>query len=334
MTMPTDERLRLERRIKELEDQLDMEPLHDLESSSELDEHGNELHATPYQATSLKNAASGYAGLTGATKLLLAHMQEVMAYADLTDDPIPGLIATHAAIAAAHHAKYTNNEAIAAIEGEATLALDGAITEIHGDANFTLSISGGNPGMDVGAQDWWEYNRASDYFSWFINNTERARLSAAGLLADTITELHGAAGVTVEGVLVKDGLVDGIDVAALDAAGIPLIIDGSGSEITDGIKGWVEVPFDCTITAGSLFADQSGSIVVDLWVDSYANYPPTDADSITASAPLTISGAIKSTDSTLTGWTKTLTKGQIIYYNVDSCTTIEKVLVSLLVTRT
>jgi len=42
--------------------------------------------------------------------------------------------------------------------------------------------------------------------------------SEAILLVDTINELTGAAGVTIETVLLKDGLVDGVDVAARDHA--------------------------------------------------------------------------------------------------------------------
>lgn len=41
---------------------------------------------TGYQKESEKDAASGYAGLTAGTKLNLAQMQEVIGYADLTDD--------------------------------------------------------------------------------------------------------------------------------------------------------------------------------------------------------------------------------------------------------
>ena len=50
---------------------------------------------TPYQKESEKDAASGYAGLTAGTKLNLAQMQEVMAYADLTDDPYADHSARH-----------------------------------------------------------------------------------------------------------------------------------------------------------------------------------------------------------------------------------------------
>jgi hypothetical protein len=80
-------------------------------------------------------------------------------------------------------------------------------------------------------------------------------------------------------------------------------------------------------------ADQSGSIVVDIWKDTYANYPPTVADTITASAKPTISSATKGQSSTLTGWTTTIAAGDILAFNVDSITTCQRVTLSLKVTR-
>jgi len=112
-----------------------------------------------------------------------------------------------------------------------------------------------------------------------------------------------------------------------------IVIDGGGSAITTGIKGDLRVPYDCTITSADVVLDQSGSIVVDIWKDTYANYPPTDADSITASAPPTVSSAEKSQDTTLTGWTTSLTKGDYLRFNVDSITTATRATVSIAVTK-
>jgi len=114
---------------------------------------------------------------------------------------------------------------------------------------------------------------------------------------------------------------------------IEFVIDGGGSAITTGTKGYIEIPWDCTIDSVTMLADQSGSAVVDIWVDTYANYPPLDADSITASAVPTISTAIKSQDATLTGWTTSLTKGSIVGYNVDSAATVEFLTISLKVDK-
>ena len=115
---------------------------------------------------------------------------------------------------------------------------------------------------------------------------------------------------------------------------IPFIIDGGGSVITTGVKGFLEIPFACTITAARVLLDQSGSIVVDIWKDTYANYPPTVADTITASAKPTVSSATKSEDATLTGWTTSVTAGNILGFNVDSITTATRATVSLTCVKT
>lgn len=111
-------------------------------------------------------------------------------------------------------------------------------------------------------------------------------------------------------------------------------IDGSGSAIQTGIQGDIRFPFACTITKAHLLADQNGSIVIDLWKDTYANFPPTVADTITASAKPTISSALKAEDTTLTGWTVTVAAGDIIRVNVDSCTTIQRCALVLTIKRT
>lgn len=115
---------------------------------------------------------------------------------------------------------------------------------------------------------------------------------------------------------------------------ITIIIDGGGAAITTGVKADLEIPFAATITQWTLLADQSGSIVVDVWKDTYANYPPTNADSITASAKPTISAATKGQSSTLTGWTTSIAAGDTLRFNVDSASTITRATLSLRVTRT
>jgi hypothetical protein len=117
-------------------------------------------------------------------------------------------------------------------------------------------------------------------------------------------------------------------------AAISFIIDGGGSAITTGIKGDLMIPFACTILEATLLADQSGSIVVDVWKDTYANYPPTNVDSICASAKPTLSSATKSQDSTLTGWTLSIVAGDTLRFNVDSITTCQRVTLVLKVSKT
>ncbi len=132
------------------------------------------------------------------------------------------------------------------------------------------------------------------------------------------------------GVLPKGGWADvKTRLEKLGIAAIVFIIDGGGAEIADGEHGHLRIPFKCEILRTTLLADQSGSIVVNIWKDTYANFPPTVADKITASAPPTISGAVKSEDETLTDWTKIINADDILAFNVDSCTTIERVVLAL-----
>jgi len=119
---------------------------------------------------------------------------------------------------------------------------------------------------------------------------------------------------------------------------IGITIDGGEDVIATGYKGFIRVPWDCTITKVTLLGDKVGSIIIDIWKCSFSNYDggsthPVNADSITASAPPTISSATKSEDSTLVGWTKSISAGEIIAFNVDSCSTIENVVLELEVTK-
>lgn len=114
---------------------------------------------------------------------------------------------------------------------------------------------------------------------------------------------------------------------------IEFTIDGGGAAITAGQKGHLEVPFNCTIISNRVMADAAGSIVIDVWKDTFANFPPAAADTICASAKPTLTAAQKSQDTTLTGWTTTLTTGDILAFHVDSISGIARVTVSLVVSR-
>lgn len=115
---------------------------------------------------------------------------------------------------------------------------------------------------------------------------------------------------------------------------IGIVVDGGGSVLTTGLKGFKSFPVAGTITAVRLLADQSGSIVIDIWKDTYANFPPTVADTITASAKPTITTAVKSEDTTLTGWTTAVAAGDIFAFNIDSVTTIQRIILELTIVVT
>jgi len=118
------------------------------------------------------------------------------------------------------------------------------------------------------------------------------------------------------------------------ATAASIVIDGNGAPFSTGVKAYLQVPFNATITAVTLLAGQTGSVVVDIWKDTYANYPPTVADSICGSSKPTITSFDKYTDSTLTGWTKTIVADDILAFNIDSVTNLIKLTISLTLVRT
>jgi len=114
---------------------------------------------------------------------------------------------------------------------------------------------------------------------------------------------------------------------------VTFIIDGGSNTITKGEKGHIQIPFPCTIQGVYAYADQTGSIVVDIWKDTHANFPPTNADSICSATPVTIAAGVKASDVALTGWTVDIDEGDVLAYNVDSCTSIRRVTVTLVVEK-
>ena len=98
---------------------------------------------------------------------------------------------------------------------------------------------------------------------------------------------------------------------------IGLTLDGGGSAITAGNKGFVTVPFSGTITGWTLLADQVGSIVIDVWSDAYGSFPPTVADTIAGSEKPTLASAQKAQDVALTTWDVVVTAGDVIAFNVE-----------------
>lgn len=153
---------------------------------------------------------------------------------------------------------------------------------------------------------------------------------------DATTGVHGVgAGIVAQ--IADIGVAANLP-ANIKICGIEFNIDGGGVAIATGLKMGLEIPFACTITRATLLgvlpASTNGSIVVDIWKDTYANHPPTVAKNICSATPPTIVTAQKAQDSTLTGWTTAITAGDILFINVNSCTTFTAVVLSLRVSKT
>lgn len=109
--------------------------------------------------------------------------------------------------------------------------------------------------------------------------------------------------------------------------------DGGGSLVAAGAVARVFVPYACTITEAVIQADVSGSAVVDIWVLQGDTSIPTISNTIVASAKPTLSSQQANSDTTLTGWTKTIAAKSWVYFHLDSATTCTQVNCYLVVTK-
>lgn len=125
---------------------------------------------------------------------------------------------------------------------------------------------------------------------------------------------------------------DSIDNSQAALTAITLTIDGAGSAITAGALGkFPTVPYSGEIESVEVAADQSGSIVIDIW--KAADAIPTNANSITGSSPATLSSAQRSQDETLTGWTTSIAAGDVLGFEVDSASTVTEVTLTIKVKK-
>jgi hypothetical protein len=98
-----------------------------------------------------------------------------------------------------------------------------------------------------------------------------------------------------------------------------------GTAITSGVKNYLYISQPFLILGWTIIADQSGSIVVDVWSDTYANFPPTVADTIAGSEKPTLSAAQKNQDLSLSTWTFLVPSDNVLAFKVDSAATVTHV---------
>lgn len=99
-------------------------------------------------------------------------------------------------------------------------------------------------------------------------------------------------------------------------------IDGLGEPITSGIKGDARIDLPCRLVGWALLADSPGDVVIDVWKAAFADFPPTDADSVTAGNEPSLVGAASAADTALDGWDIDLAAGDVLRFNVDSSSSI------------
>ncbi len=120
---------------------------------------------------------------------------------------------------------------------------------------------------------------------------------------------------------------------------IVAIVGTGAAAMTVGQYADVLVPFSGTITQVTLLADRAGNTVIEIRKCTYSQFDdsthPVTGDKINASAPPTISSsATKSQDATLTGWTTSISVGDILRFYVNSAATMQQCSIILNVNKT
>jgi hypothetical protein len=104
---------------------------------------------------------------------------------------------------------------------------------------------------------------------------------------------------------------------------IPFIISGGDSVITTGVKGHFRVGKNGTLQMATLVTNETGNMTVNIWKDTYANFPPTSDDSITGGTPVTLTNSNKVQNTTLAGWTTTVSRGDWFTIQVNTVDTVK-----------
>jgi hypothetical protein len=112
---------------------------------------------------------------------------------------------------------------------------------------------------------------------------------------------------------------------------IRLNIDGLGSVISTGVKTWRYCPDAGTIKQIIIVADQPGAIQFDIWKRPFADgvMPAVGNTICGGDYPALVATNQFGTKTTFTGWNLIINAGDIIRWNVNSCTTITKVEVTV-----
>jgi hypothetical protein len=104
---------------------------------------------------------------------------------------------------------------------------------------------------------------------------------------------------------------------------INVVIDNGSLDIATGSKGYLNIDVTGTIESWMLVSEDPGSIAIDIFKTTYANFPNGFTSIVGSEFPLIVNGR-KSRDESLSTWNTKITAGDILDFRVVSCTGISK----------
>ncbi len=206
------------------------------------------------------------------------------------------------------------NMADSTIKGRAVGAGTGDPTDLTANQTSTILDTATDPFLRTSAA-----SAGAPTTADYLVKTANAGLSAERVVTDTstVTWDWGTAGQAKANIVARVGVIQ-------------LTIGNGVDVIGTGVKGFISIPVACTLTGWRLLstdaAATSGAIKIDVWRDTYTNYPPDNSDSITnAHEPEIVATNKKAEDTNISDWTSVaIVAGDVIGFNVDSCTSITR----------
>lgn len=153
-----------------------------------------------------------------------------------------------------------------------------------------------------------------------ISVAGQSDLDPAGT-GDTLTFVAGSNMTIITNAMTNELTLNATGVNE-DSFGI--VVDGGGSAVSTGSKGFKYIPWDCTITGWNIISDVTGDVVVDV---------KRSGVSLAGTEKPTLSTSSSNSDLSLSTWTTSLLAGDVVEFVVDSASTLTRITLTILVTK-
>jgi len=102
-----------------------------------------------------------------------------------------------------------------------------------------------------------------------------------------------------------------------------ITIDGGGSVVSTGTKGYLYAPYSGVINGWTILSDRIGSCVIDVKKCSFDNFPSTL--SIAGIEKPTLINVQKNQSVSLTSWSTNIVAGEVIEFVVESASLVTRI---------
>lgn len=120
---------------------------------------------------------------------------------------------------------------------------------------------------------------------------------------------------------------------AVGISAVEFVFDAGGSPLIAGMKAYLEVPFDCTITGWKLVSPQSGNASVDILSNSYATFG-ADTSLVGGGTKPALAAANKNTATPIDWNSLVVPAGNMVGVNLVSVSGLKQLSISLKVKKT